>query len=619
MNACSRRGQPRRNCALKHWTSPVGVDRRSKSCRLFPHISRFPPTRTGIITARDPHLTPPPTPRALFDTVSRLERHCAWTGTGVEWKETPCLSDLTRRIRAACPLLAVLAPAAALAAHPLVNNDLPMHLAIGDWIRIHGIPASDPFSGTAGSPPWVPHEWLAGVMFSWANSVAGETGLMLLAITLSVGIAGATYALARRVGSEPQDIAVWAMPAWIIVGPRIMLRPHLFFLLFIPVLWILLLSKRPKAWWLTVPLLALWGNIHGSFPLAMAVVLADLWIGTGRSLGWDRRGHTLRLIRMASVLATPLLHLHLYSQPTFWAGVRHAIELTGNPVFSTQIREWISPLSDPSFRRTLAFILVVPWLIPVAYGAWQRRRELPLTYLLFAGGMLYLFLDAQRFVAPLALFTLTLLPALPTVTSSGVRWARTSLPFLLTALLLTWGLPIGWRAVPGDPDTTVFAPPRTPGWGWYDGIQRLPLREVDSLVSDGYRGLVICEYQYGGVVAWRSGGSLKPSLDSRNSVYGATQYQELINMLEIAGIPEEAASRLPAAQRAPFLAARARLEVLLEEATAILLMDPDAYPSNAAVQTRRRFIQQLTLDPRWERVTLDPPVTMGPMLFRRRQ
>ena len=51
-----------------------------------------------------------------------------------------------------------------MALHPLVNNDLPLHLAIGDWIRDHGeLPSRDPFSFQSGEETWVAHEWLFGV------------------------------------------------------------------------------------------------------------------------------------------------------------------------------------------------------------------------------------------------------------------------------------------------------------------------------------------------------------------------------------------------------------------------------------------------------------------------
>ncbi len=45
-------------------------------------------------------------------------------------------------------LLLIVLPPLAIALHPLANNDLPMHLAIGEWIFEFGkLPSEDPFSG----------------------------------------------------------------------------------------------------------------------------------------------------------------------------------------------------------------------------------------------------------------------------------------------------------------------------------------------------------------------------------------------------------------------------------------------------------------------------------------
>lgn len=505
-------------------------------------------------------------------------------------------------------LAALVAPAVALACHPLVNNDLPMHLAIGEYVLENGIPATDPFSGGVEAADWVPHEWLAGVLFALAERLAGETGLMALTLGLAGAIAASVYALGRAVGVSGRDLAIWSIPVWIMVGPRIMLRPHLFFLALVPLLWavILVARRRPRLWWVVPALLAVWGNLHGSFPLGLAAVLLDIAIGTGRT--WDLR---TRGVRAAVVVLTPLLHLHLYSQPSFLAGVEHAVALTGDPVFSTEIREWISPIADPTFQRSLGFILAIPWTLPVVYGAILRRRELPLSFILFAVGTVVLYLDAQRFLGLYALVTLALVPALPLPDRGWKAPAiAPSLSAILCAVLLGWGLPVGWSSDPSSGQPSTFLPPRESGWGWYSGTQRLPLAEVDRLVELERTGVVICEYQYGGVIAWRSGGRLEPTLDSRNSVYGAKAYRELAAMLEVDRVPVEKVSLLRPEDRDLFVRARERLERHLEGATAVLIADPRIDPRRAP------FILRLELDPKWRREPIDDPdLGVGPVLF----
>ncbi|MGE3164325.1 MAG: hypothetical protein AB7O52_05435 [Planctomycetota bacterium] len=58
----------------------------------------------------------------------------------------------------------VVAPPVVISCHTLQNNDLPMHLAVGNWILDHReVPDRDPFSANGSNQTWVPHEWLAAV------------------------------------------------------------------------------------------------------------------------------------------------------------------------------------------------------------------------------------------------------------------------------------------------------------------------------------------------------------------------------------------------------------------------------------------------------------------------
>ncbi|MEM7262386.1 MAG: hypothetical protein AAF488_10390, partial [Planctomycetota bacterium] len=98
-------------------------------------------------------------------------------------------APVDRRLWTVGAVLLLALPAAALGYHPLANNDLPLHLAIGEWVVEHGIPATDPFSFTARGADWVPHEWLAGVLFHAVELSGGAGGLVALAIFLA-GLCG---------------------------------------------------------------------------------------------------------------------------------------------------------------------------------------------------------------------------------------------------------------------------------------------------------------------------------------------------------------------------------------------------------------------------------------------
>src|ERR1700679_812227 len=68
---------------------------------------------------------------------------------------------------------------------PILNDgDTLWQIRTGEWILDHlAIPASDPFSFTAGDRPWVAHEWLAETLMALAWRAGGMAGVMVLAAT----------------------------------------------------------------------------------------------------------------------------------------------------------------------------------------------------------------------------------------------------------------------------------------------------------------------------------------------------------------------------------------------------------------------------------------------------
>ena len=66
---------------------------------------------------------------------------------------------------------------------PILNDgDTLWQITTGNWILDHrAIPATDPFSFTAGDRPWFAHEWLAETIMAIAYRLAGMRGVMVLA------------------------------------------------------------------------------------------------------------------------------------------------------------------------------------------------------------------------------------------------------------------------------------------------------------------------------------------------------------------------------------------------------------------------------------------------------
>jgi hypothetical protein len=400
-----------------------------------------------------------------------------------------------------------------IAIQALANNDLPMHLAIGEWILSHAtLPSRDPFSFTAGHPVWVPHEWLAALLFATVERAGGMIGLVALAAAFAATLALVHRAVMERLGVGFATHLIWGIPMWLIAGDRIVLRPHLPALVLPFALWWALLRARRDARFLALlpALLAIWVNLHGSFVMGFGIVALDLVLfGRGHPLAWRPR-----LLAIFACGAAFFAQLHVYYQPTLLAGVDDALGLLRDPVFMQEIFEWQPPFASPRFRETYAFLAAIPWILLAALGFARRHAQVPLSYRAFTVVALLLYLRHSRFIDLMALASL---PFLPDLASSPLRrlarraWLARAAT-LLAALLCVWpGFPIR----PGQ----AFRRPAL-RWG-----QDLPFAAVDALLASGYEGGVFCEYKFGGVVAWRSRGRLQPSMDSRNSVYGAELYR----------------------------------------------------------------------------------------------
>lgn len=455
----------------------------------------------------------------------------------------------------------IVAPATIIACHTLQNNDLPLHLAIGDWILEHReVPDRDPLSGNALGERWVPHEWLAGVVYSVVHRTTGALGLIALAMGLSLLLAAVHRRVTQQLGVTLPFHLLAAIPLWVMAGRRLMLRPHLFALGLIFLTWNVLLGARRQAallWTLPV-ILALWVNLHASFFVGLAAIAADLVLcGSQHQASWRQRLLVLGLCVGA-----------LFVQPHGLGALTFPFQLTGQETFMQEIAEWAPPfgasLSSELFRQTPAFALSLAWILALAVGAARRGKQVPISYALFVLGTLVLYLQHQRH---LALFALT---SLPLIVGSGwvpsASWQRSwrswiphGATLLTVFFLITPGYPVRWdafRSFPRGGDVQL--------WG-----SNLPLVEADILRTQGYQGLVLCEYDYGGVISWVSEGRLRPSMDSRNTVYGPEKF-----IAHQAGL------------------ANGEIE-LLERAVAVLVRSP------WAGQPRSDLHRRLEDDPNW--------------------
>jgi len=151
-----------------------------------------------------------------------------------------------------------------LGVRPIGDNSMFTHLRTGiDMVAGRGIPRTDPYSFTALGHHWVVQSWLPEWTYGWAHRLGGFSLVVLEQAILMAGLAWLVVRLART--GKPLLTAAGGVVA-LGVGVAYWLPRPLLFGLLCMALTITIVERRRSAW-LLVPVVWLWINSHGSFPL----------------------------------------------------------------------------------------------------------------------------------------------------------------------------------------------------------------------------------------------------------------------------------------------------------------------------------------------------------------
>ena len=249
-----------------------------------------------------------------------------------------------------------------LGARPITDNSMLTHLRTGiDIVRSGGIPRTDPYSFTAHGRPWVVQSWLLEWTYGWAHRLGGFRLVVLEQALLTALLAWLLVRLARA-GTPLRT----GLAGCIAVGIGSLFwspRPLLFGLICLALT--VTVVERRRSPWLLVPLVWVWVNSHGSFPLGL------VWLGAraaGEALDW--RAWPRQSLRyaggfvagMAASLLNPLgARLLLFP-----------LTLAGKQDVFARIIEWQSP----NFQRAggpvvLAFLALALAVFMRARLAWR--------------------------------------------------------------------------------------------------------------------------------------------------------------------------------------------------------------------------------------------------------
>jgi hypothetical protein len=268
---------------------------------------------------------------------------------------------------------------------PILNDgDTLWQIRAGEWILDHqAIPATDPFSFTAGDRRWFAHEWFAETLMALAYRAGGLKGVMVLAAAATGLTAGVLLHHLRRF--LPGVYACTGLVVALSCAASSMLaRPHLIAWPCL-VLWcgglVTARANRTAPAWELLLVMLVWVNLHGSFMFGLLLPIAFmiealLDRGGGRSVfsDWSRFIGAAWLVALVN--------------PDRLAGVLFPFHLVG-----MQSLAWIGEWQPSDFSKLQPLELVI--LGSLALGLSGRLR-LPAIRLVMFLGLVHLALIHAR-------------------------------------------------------------------------------------------------------------------------------------------------------------------------------------------------------------------------------
>jgi hypothetical protein len=301
------------------------------------------------------------------------------------------------------------------------DNSFMTHLATGRILWAGEFPREDVYSFTAPGTRWVVQSWLASVAFAGAERLGGTNAIHVVTGALTASLGVIIWVLTRPADTLFSRLLAAGASIYV-AGFFWSERPLLFGLVGLGMVLLALERHIPAV--ALLPVMWLWVNAHGSYPLA---VVATIAFAAGRRLDGEHPSHELRVLAfvVGGILLGGLgpLGLEVFRFP---------IALLGRSDILSYIVEWQSPSFDE--RWTRAFLV----LLLAAIVALVRRPSFRATvpFAVFLG----LALVSMRNIAPAVLVWLPGLAA-GAAGLGALRGDRRSRSFLVaTAMVSVVGL-----------------------------------------------------------------------------------------------------------------------------------------------------------------------------------
>jgi hypothetical protein len=241
----------------------------------------------------------------------------------------------------------------------LHDNSFLTHVATGRLILAHGVPTTDPYTFTALGRPWVVESWLASVTYRGLENLAGGHGLQVMHAVLCALLGALGWMLtrpARQLGGR-----ILAASALLAVGTGYWSsRPLLIALVLFAVLVVMVETDTGPPWAL-VPLVWVWLNVHGSWPLGLGYLVLRM---IGRRVDGAELGRLPRLFGFGAIGAV----LGVFNPMGLRLVAYPLTVLTHHQAFA-HIVEWQTPsFADPVNVAFLVEVLLAVILLVARRG-----------------------------------------------------------------------------------------------------------------------------------------------------------------------------------------------------------------------------------------------------------
>ena len=405
-----------------------------------------------------------------------------------------------------------------LALFPITSIDAYYNLAVGRFILEHReIPSTGVFSATFGDRPWHDNEWgfqvlvaalgrttrdADGLTHLSASGRAALIGLRAAALTATLALLALQM---RRAGVDPlsRGVAVLLVAALTFNNLFWDIRPQIAtYVLLAATTWLLGLDRggMRAAPWLTLPVVAVWANLHGAFVVGIAV----LWVeAAGAIVERDPRARRLAMVAALAPVAACL-------NPHGVAQLTHPFLYMLHPEIHAGNAEWMRPV----LWRLPLFVTTVAATVVSLIAAGRPRMADALRVAVFGG----LGVSALRHLPLAAVVLVPVLAEYATRASArgGVRHA----------LLPTGpGRPVGARAAAAVLGVAAIA--ALSGAKFVGAVPRFEERMVRPMPEAGVRLLAragvdgpgLNAYRFGGFLMFRQYPDARVFMDGRNDLY----------------------------------------------------------------------------------------------------